>query len=80
MGKIYLFFALSKTDGRVPSRQGVPTTCFSAVISPGTSGHFGCAHRIEKFRPLVGGGGGGGGGGGLVRRRKNGCGSQQELV
>ena len=44
-GKIYLFFALSKTDGRVPSQQGFPTTFFSADVSPGTSGHFWCGHR-----------------------------------
>ena len=27
LGKIYVFLTLSKTDGRVPSQQGVPTTC-----------------------------------------------------
>ena len=26
-GKIYLFLTPSKTDGRVPSQQGAPTTC-----------------------------------------------------
>ena len=25
--KIYLFLTPSKTDGRVPSQQGAPTTC-----------------------------------------------------
>ena len=27
LGKIYLSLTLSKTDGRVPSQQGAPTTC-----------------------------------------------------
>ena len=27
MGKIYLFLTPSKTDGRVPSQKGAPTTC-----------------------------------------------------
>ena len=27
LGKIYVFLTPSKTDGRVPSQQGVPTTC-----------------------------------------------------
>ena len=27
LGKIYVFVTPSKTDGRVPSQQGVPTTC-----------------------------------------------------
>ena len=63
MGKIYLFFALSRTDGRVPSQQGFPTTFFSADVSPGTSGHFWW----------------GGGGGGVVRRRKNGCGQPARI-
>ena len=27
LGKIYLFLTPSKTDGRVPSQQGAPTTC-----------------------------------------------------
>ena len=27
LGKIYVFLTPSKTDGRVPSQQGVPTIC-----------------------------------------------------
>ena len=27
LGKIYVFLTPSKTNGRVPSQQGVPTTC-----------------------------------------------------
>ena len=27
LGKMYLFLTPSKTDGRVPSQQGEPTTC-----------------------------------------------------
>ena len=50
MGKIYLFFALSRTDGRVPSQQGFPTFFFQQTY-------------LQALLATFGGGWGGGGGG-----------------
>ena len=44
-----MFLTPSKTDGRVPSQQGAPTTC--NLIT----GQLGCGHRA-KFSPSLEGG------------------------
>ena len=53
LGKIYQFLNPSKTDGRVPSQHGAPTTCNFIT------GQLGCGHRA-KFLQWKGGGRGGG--------------------
>ena len=56
---IYLFLTPGKTDGRVPSQQGAPTTCnltywdvFPAIVCLDVTGQFGYGHR-EKLSPSV---------------------------
>ena len=69
LGKMYLFLTLSKTNGRVPSQQGAPTTCnvtywdvsqltYVQIVLASLE----CGNRA-KLRPSVQSGGGGGGGG-----------------
>ena len=67
LGKIYLLFTPSKTDGRIPSRQGAPTTrnltCWEVsqqtyVQTLLASLGVRCSHSA-KFSPSVGVGGGG---------------------
>ena len=57
LGKNNLFLAPSKTDGRVPSQQGAPTTCNLEVsqhcVCTDLAGQFGCGH-MAKFSPSVG--------------------------
>ena len=62
LAKIYLMYLTpSKTDGRVPSQQGAPTTynlqpdllgSFPADVSPDITAQFGCGHRA-KFSPYI---------------------------
>jgi len=56
LGKLYLFLTPSKTDGRVPSQQGAPTTCNLTYweVSPvdvcqDITGQIGCGLRA-KFK------------------------------
>ena len=71
LGKMYLFLTPRKTNGRVPSQQGEPTTCNVTYwdVSQQTYVHrvlasLGCGNRAT-LRPSVQSGGGGGGGVGL---------------
>ena len=53
LGKIYLFLTPSKTNRRVPSQQGAPTTCnltYWEVFPGDITSKFGCGHRA-KFSP-----------------------------
>ena len=69
LGKMYLFLTPRKTNGRVPSQQGAPTTCNVTYwdVSQQTYVHrvpasLGCGNRAT-LRPSVQSGGGGGRGG-----------------
>ena len=88
LGKMYLFLTPRKTNGRVPSQQGAPTTCNVAYwdVSQQTYVHIvlassGCGNRAT-LRPSVQSGGGWGGVGwvGLSTKIGNGCGLRAKFT
>ena len=85
LGKMYLFLTLSKTNGRVPSQQGAPTTCNVTYwdVSQQTYvqivlASLECGNRA-KLRPSVQSGGGGGEVG-LSTKMGNGCGLRAKFT